>query len=137
MLDLTTLGEMTPEQRTEEFDRLFQELWPESTNRALTAETKLGVTKPTYFRWRREHLVPDLVILLMQEWATVSKETNEWRDVTTKLSGIAQTIEDLTGQIGQLSQSLAAIADHHAHAPEQNALSAQVSDPASLQSSPE
>jgi hypothetical protein len=140
MLDLTQLAEMTPEQRTAEFDRLFDALWPNSSNKALTAETKLGVTKPTYFGWRRKHNVPPLVILLMQEWsipAAVSKEVQEWNGVVAKLGGITDTIEQLTAQIGQLSADLAELADRRADAQEQTACADPDTSDGFPQSSPE
>lgn len=140
MLDLTKLTEMTPEQRTAEFDRLFDALWPGTSNKALTAEAKLGITKPTYFGWRRKHTVPPLVILLMQEWSipvAVSKEVREWNSVVAKLGGITDTIEQLTAQIGQLSTDLSELADHRADAQEQTVYDDPDTSDESPQSSPE
>lgn len=137
MLTLTKLGEMQPEQRTELFDRMFQELWPESTNRAETAMRELGITKPTFFAWRRKHRVPPTVILLMQEWLKAygpESEIGQWAEVSGQLSTIASTVQEVTAQIGQLADRLAQLVDRRAAAQGQTSLSAPEPGPETPQS---
>ena len=117
MLTLTELGEMSDEQRTEVFDDLMIKIWPDSTNRADTASEHLGITRQTFFGWRRSHRVPVTVILLLQEWATPFKNTyevREWAHVATELGEIATTFQTITGQIAKLTDRLDRVAAHRA-----------------------
>ena len=47
MLSLTQLGEMTPEARTDLFDSLMDQIWPDSPSKAQTAAQHLGCSPQT------------------------------------------------------------------------------------------
>lgn len=114
-LTIDELGEMPAEDKTLHFDQLATELWPDSTNKADTICQHLGVTRPTYFGWRRQHRVPATIIMLMQEWANVyddDKEQQAWTNLAADLSQVTQTLANLTYQISQLAQRLEHLAEH-------------------------
>jgi len=140
MLSLTQLGEMTPEARTDLFDSLMDQIWPDSPSKAQTAAQHLGCTPQTYYGWRRKHTVPETVLLLLQEWAAPGHDYTEarmWREVTGDLSELASTIQLFSAQIGQLADRLERMADHRALAQGQSVSGAGPRGPGSRLSSAE
>lgn len=65
MLTSTEIQALTPEERTQLFDSLVMQRYG---GKAVAAYTELGISHAAYFRWRREHSVPVVYILLLQEW---------------------------------------------------------------------
>lgn len=69
MLKPDDLHAMKPEDQTQLFERLA--VLHYGTDRyAVAASHDFDVARPTIFRWKREHITPFSVILLLQEWTT-------------------------------------------------------------------
>ena len=62
-----TLHAMTDQERTQLFDQIITERYGQ-TRSVDQAAHDLGVSRQTAFRWRRDHSVPIMALLLLQEW---------------------------------------------------------------------
>ena len=129
-LTIAKLGDLTPEQKTETFDRLASEIFPTTTNMSKDLSNSLGITRGSYFGWRRDNRVPDLAILLMQEWA--EKETHS--DVAL-IQAITDDMRQISALFGQVTKNLAELGDRLADAPTKSASGVAQPDPASRKSS--
>lgn len=97
MLTSTEIQALTPEERTQLFDSLVQRRYG---GKHVSAYSELGVSHAGYFRWRRDHSVPVVYILLLQEWMKSADDKslpvlNVVRDLIDLQEKIAKRFADL------------------------------------------
>lgn len=105
------LHAMTDQERTQLFDQIITERYGQ-TRSVDQAAHDLGVSRQTAFRWRRDHSVPIMALLLLQEWersrsevvgalgnaavvAEFGKLIKHQAEIATKQAEVARTIEGL------------------------------------------
>lgn len=105
------LHDLTDEQRTQLFGQIITERYGQ-TRAVDKAAHDLGVSRQTAFRWRRDHSVPIMALLLLQEWersrtevvgalgnaavvAEFGKLIEQQAEIATKQAEVARTIEGL------------------------------------------
>jgi len=97
MLTPDTLHAMEPQERTSLFEALAAKWW--GPGFAAKCAADMGVSRPTVFRWRREHNVPFPVIMLLERWTTTEPPEKDLVPVFTRLvedqKAVADTISDL------------------------------------------
>ena len=108
MLTTAQLDAMTPEDRTQLFEQLAAAQFG-ARNYSDEAARHFNVSRPTVFRWRREHNVP-YAVLMSLAGATVGPQPID--DLTNALLRLVELQQENARALEQLFSSLKAFASH-------------------------
>lgn len=107
MLTSETLHTMTPEQRTDLFEKLCA-AWYGDRLTAPTVAADFNITRETYFRWRKDHNVPWAVLFSLERWvnsdARAEQIIADWATIPAQLAEVSAQLSRITGTMARIAR---------------------------------
>ena len=114
MLKPADLHAMTPQERTQLFERLAIQFYDTASNAPALARD-FDVTRPTIFRWRREHNVPFAVLYTLDRWINGEGKAlqivADWHNLPAQLSEAAEKMREVSLALARIARFSSAKSD--------------------------
>ena len=107
MLTPDDLRKMTPEQRTELFDKLCRAYYGDRLTQP-TVAADFDVTRETVFRWGKNHNVPWAVLFTLDRWLNsdvrAAKIIADWGTIPQDLATVAAQMSRVAGTMARIAR---------------------------------
>ena len=107
MLTPDQLRAMTPEQRTQLFDKLCRAYYGERLTQP-TVAADFDVTRETVFRWGKNHNVPWAVLFTLERWLNsegrAEKIVADWASIPQDLATVTAQLARVAGTMGRIAR---------------------------------
>lgn len=107
MLKPADLRAMTPFQRTQLFETMATTFYETESNAPKLA-ADFDVSRPTIFRWRKEHNVPFAVLYTLDHWLNGQEQAErivaDWKDMPAQLSEAADKLATVARTMARVAR---------------------------------